>query len=312
MRRKYKRLAAFCCLSIGLIWTMTGCQMLGNSNKDSKVANVTEEKPPVEFISQDGLRSIMLPDDSWSVDEDTQDLCMFSSDSGLIMLTQTSGDEPVVPESEDDLKIILQKEGYNSKNYEVLEYEDWKIAELTSYRAVIKYDDPQATYAFGILYVTVIGDDEYMASAMLFSDDEAQMERVKESIYNYTSLPDKSQKDDKNALTPETIPKATPEPTPESTPEPTPEATPEPTPEATPEPTPEAAPESAPPAEPGPVIGTRVCAAAAYVRSAPDNASTILGTVEEAEVISVTAEVRNWYEISYAGSVGYVCKDYVQ
>lgn len=320
MGRKIQKRLAIGCLLAGLALSAAGCQ---KNTDENEAANILEDTPPVEFVSEDRLVSIVLPDESWSVDDSTEDLYMFSSSAGMIMLTKMSSAKPVVPESESDLKIILQKEGYNSENYEVIEYEDWKIAEMTSYRAVVKYNSSKSTYAYGILYATVIGEDEYMASAMLFSDNETQMEHVKKAVYQFKVQPDEADELEGEPL-PEPTAEVTPEPTPEAEPEseavpepeaePEPEPEPEPTPEPQPEPEPEPQPqpEPAPETEAVPASGTRICASAAYVRSGPNTDSPVVGTVTEGETITIVSEVRNWYGISYGGTVAYVCKDYIQ
>ena len=148
-----------------------------------------------------------------------------------------------------------------------------------------------------------------MASAMVTKEDEALMEALKSSVYEYSWEMEPS--DEKKEVTPE----VTPEATPEATPEPTPQATPEPTPETTPEPTPQATPEPAPPVPPEditPVSRSGYCHSPAYVRSGPDNTSSVVGSVEEGQTVTITGEIRNWYQISYGGGTAYVCKDYIQ
>jgi len=304
------------CGGLSLAGLISGCQKQENKDAAEEVSTEVKAEEPVEFISEDGSVSIQLPGESWKVNDNTGNLCMFSSEAGLIMLTKTTDAEIVIPESQEDVKKVLLKEGYNSENYEVVEYEDSKIADMTSYRTVIKYEDSKSPYIYGILYGTVINDREYMASAMLYTDNEEIVEQVRTSIYSFKVLKDEE------ALKPEEVQEPTATPTPEATPEVTAEATPEPTAEATPEPTAEATPEPVqettpePVQEPvagntNPVVGNRTCASAAYVRSGPDNHSPIIGTVSEGDELSVTGEVRNWYEISYGGMLGYVCKDYI-
>lgn len=313
MKLRMKTRALQLCTGLILMGVLAGCQPQDVLPKDKITAKTSEEKP-VAFTSEDGSVSIKLPGESWKTDENTENLCMFSSNEGIIMLTKTTDGEIVTPKSEEDIKKILQKEGYNSKNYDVIEYTDEQIANMSSYRSVIKYEDESSPYIYGVLYGTVIDNREYMACAMLYADSEELLEQMKTSIYSFKVLKDKE------VLQPEKAaetPLATPAPTPEATPLPTPEATPEPTPEvtleATMEPTPEAdpVPPPEPQANPNPVLGSKTCISSAYIRSGPDNQSPIIGTVSESEVISVTGEIRNWYEINYGGILGYVCKDYV-
>ena len=205
------------------------------------------------------------------------------------------------------------------------EFSRSEVAQMKSYRAVIRYTEENAVYSWGILNGILLGDDAYMASAMVTKEDEALMEALKSSVYEYSweMEPSDEKKEVTPEVTPEATPEATPEPTPQATPEPTPETTPEPTPQATPEPTPEAAPEPTPQATPEPappvppeditpVSRSGYCHSPAYVRSGPDNTSSVVGSVEEGQTVTITGEIRNWYQISYGGGTAYVCKDYIQ
>ena len=113
-------------------------------------------------------------------------------------------------------------------------------------------------------------------------------------------------------VTKEVTPEATPIPTPEATPVPTPEVTPAPTPEPTPAPTPEPAPAPATDEAVTPLSQGGLCISPAYIRTGPNTASTILGSLEAGDTVTITGEIRNWYQISYEGGTAFVCKDYMQ
>lgn len=267
-----------------------------------------------------------LPGGDWQMDEDDDTMKIFSSPEGIVMVTHTeNAADEMYPQTEEDIQTVLEIEGYDSEGYEVTEFSRSEVAQMKSYRAVIRYTEENAVYSWGILNGILLGDDVYMASAMVTKEDEALMEALKSSVYEYSWEMEPS--DEKKEVTPEVTPEATPEatpeptpqatpePTPETTPEPTPQATPEPTPQATPEPTPQATPEPAPPVPPEditPVSRSGYCHSPAYVRSGPDNTSSVVGSVEEGQTVTITGEIRNWYQISYGGGTAYVCKDYIQ
>lgn len=260
------------------------------------------------------------------MDEDDDTMKIFSSPEGIVMVTHTeNAADEMYPQTEEDIQTVLEIEGYDSEGYEVTEFSRSEVAQMKSYRAVIRYTEENAVYSWGILNGILLGDDVYMASAMVTKEDEALMEALKSSVYEYSweMEPSDEKKEVTPEVTPEATPEATPEPTPQATPEPTPETTPEPTPQATPEPTPEAAPEPTPQATPEPappvppeditpVSRSGYCHSPAYVRNGPDNTSSVVGSVEEGQTVTITGEIRNWYQISYGGGTAYVCKDYIQ
>lgn len=281
------------------IGILVGCGGAETANEPT-TANVDEEEgEPVKYTSKNGVMAIILPDDSWDVEEDSDSLYMFSSRHGVIMLSMMQDDNIVTPKSAKDLKRVLQKEGYDSEDFEVIEYSEQNIAMLKSYRAIVKYDKTKASYAYGVLYGTVLGDKEYMASAILYSDNDEQLEKVKTAIYSFEVYQDAELEVSDTPKVTVTL-EVTPEPTSEPTPEPTPTLTPEPTSEPTPEPTP----------TPGPV--TRLVKQSGNVRSAPnEDDSTVWGTISGGTEVLVYGQVNGWYEIEYNGERGYIYKRFI-
>lgn len=314
MRKGAMKKALLTLAAAGCAAAVTGC---------ARQENVQEEIPAMqEYVSEDGSLMLNLPGGDWQMDEDDDTMKIFSSPEGIVMVTHTeNAADEMYPQTEEDIQTVLEIEGYDSEGYEVTEFSRSEVAQMKSYRAVIRYTEENAVYSWGILNGILLGDDVYMASAMVTKEDEALMEALKSSVYEYSWEMEPS--DEKKEVTPEVTPEATPEPTPQATPEPTPEttpeptpqATPEPTPQATPEPTPQATPEPAPPVPPEditPVSRSGYCHSPAYVRSGPDNTSSVVGSVEEGQTVTITGEIRNWYQISYGGGTAYVCKDYIQ
>ena len=318
MRKGAMKKALLTLAAAGCAAAVTGC---------ARQENVQEEIPAMqEYVSEDGSLMLNLPGGDWQMDEDDDTMKIFSSPEGIVMVTHTeNAADEMYPQTEEDIQTVLEIEGYVSEGYEVTEFSRFEVAQMKSYRAVIRYTEENAVYSWGILNGILLGDDVYMASAMVTKEDEALMEALKSSVYEYSweMEPSDEKKEVTPEVTPEATPEATPEPTPQATPEPTPETTPEPTPQATPEPTPEAAPEPTPQATPEPappvppeditpVSRSGYCHSPAYVRSGPDNTSSVVGSVEEGQTVTITGEIRNWYQISYGGGTAYVCKDYIQ
>lgn len=318
MRKGAMKKALLTLAAAGCAAAVTGC---------ARQENVQEEIPAMqEYVSEDGSLMLNLPGGDWQMDEDDDTMKIFSSPEGIVMVTHTeNAADEMYPQTEEDIQTVLEIEGYDSEGYEVTEFSRFEVAQMKSYRAVIRYTEENAVYSWGILNGILLGDDVYMASAMVTKEDEALMEALKSSVYEYSweMEPSDEKKEVTPEVTPEATPEATPEPTPQATPEPIPETTPEPTPQATPEPTPEAAPEPTPQATPEPappvppeditpVSRSGYCHSPAYVRSGPDNTSSVVGSVEKGQTVTITGEIRNWYQISYGGGTAYVCKDYIQ
>ena len=102
--------------------------------------------------------------------------------------------------------------------------------------------------------------------------------------------------------TPDVIPTPTISPTPEPTVPPTPTPTPTPTPEPTPVPTPTPTPEPTP--EPVPTLNyfepyqLYVLGSGVYIREAPSKNASYVGYWNAGDVITVEAEIGDWYKLS--------------
>lgn len=295
MKRKKWKLIAFL-IVLGIVGTLGGCQ---GEKQEETMPTPEAMNNPVEFVSDSGKMSIMLPDDSWKMAEDTESLCMFSSKQGIIMLSKTQDTNLVVPESTEDVRKVLQKEGYSSENYEVIEYSEQNIDQLKSYRTVVRYEGDNVFYTYGILYGTILGDKEYMATAMLYGDDEAELERVKTSIYSFEVTPDEMTPEPTKELIPEATP--TPEATPEQQATPTAEPTPEPTPQPTPEPTPTP--------EPEPIW--RTVKQSGNLRTGPGDAYDLIMTISAGNDVLVYGQENGWYDCEYNGARGYLYKRFL-
>lgn len=295
-------------LMITGITLLTGCT--------APTEETTQEVFTSEYVTSDGSITVNLPGNDWQIDEETEDLYIFSSSDGLVMLSHSENAAgELYPDTESDLGMILDIEGYYSEGYEVAEFEQLSVGPMKSFKSVIKYIEKNAMYDCGILHGVLIGNDVYMASAMLTTDEASYVEAMKNSLFAYVWEMDEELM---NPVEIEPASTVTPEPTPEATPEPTPEATPEPTPEVTPEATPEPTPKPKRIVTPVPESDIKkiskegVCHSSAYVRNAPDNGSDVIGSVEEGQTVTITGEVRNWYRIQYSGEAAYVCKDYIK
>ena len=304
MKNKNGLLKAFL-IWLGLLGILVGCQGKAIEEQVDLIVNkVLDESSFIKYEASISPMKIMLPDDSWKVEEDSENLWMFASRHGIIMLSVTEDDAIVIPESVENIKSVLQKEGYNSEHYEVIEYSQQNIATLKSYRAVVKYDTSTASYAYGILYGTILDGKEYMASAMLYEDNQERLEQVKMAIYSFeVSLAEQ--------LDLEPIPESTLEPI--SEPEVEPELTPELEPEVEPEPTPELEPEIAlePTPEPTPEPVIRRTKQSGNLRNGPGDDYNLIVTIPSGSEVLVHGEVNGWYEIDYNGSSGYIYRRFI-
>jgi Uncharacterized protein with a bacterial SH3 domain homologue len=290
---------------LGLLGILVGCQGKAIEEQVAPIVNkVLDESSFIRYESNISPMKIMLPDDSWKAEEDSENLWMFASRHGIIMLSVTEDDAIVIPESAENIKSVLQKEGYNSEHYEVIEYSQQNIAALKSYRAVVKYDNSTASYAYGILYGTILDGKEYMASAMLYEDNQERLEQVKMAIYSFeVSLAEQLDLE----LIPE--PEVEPEIESESTPELEPEIEPASTPELEPEIVPESTPEPTPELDPEPVI--KRTKQSGNLRNGPGDDYNLIVTIPSGSEVLVHGQVNGWYEVDYNGSSGYIYRRFV-
>ena len=90
------------------------------------------------------------------------------------------------PQREEDIQTVLEIEGYDSEGYEVTEFSRSEVAQMKILSGSHPIHGRECSLFLGDSERILLGDDVYMASAMVTKEDEALMEALKSSVYEYS------------------------------------------------------------------------------------------------------------------------------
>ena len=98
----------------------------------------------VEYTSKDGTVKITLPDNTWKVTQDADEMRVFSSGSdAMINIVHASTDSAMktlsVQTTKEDLEAALTKQYSDSNAYDIQSFEKNTIGNVNTYRYVVKY-----------------------------------------------------------------------------------------------------------------------------------------------------------------------------
>ncbi len=247
----------------------------------------------VEYTSKDGTVKITLPDNTWKVTQDADEMRVFSSGSdAMINIVHASTESAMktlsIQKSKEELEAALTKQYSDANAYEIQSFEAKKVENVDVYRYVVKYNATARMWAYSVTYGIVASDQAYVITGTVTDDNTALLKAVEESVDSFTVLKDEELKKVTAATTNEPT---TGETTAETT------------------------------AQNG-TSSNETASLAAYgsnvtmyasdivnVRSGPGTDTEVVGGFSAGDPVTVTGETSGWYQVSVDGKSGYIRKD---
>lgn len=143
----------------------------------------------VPYVAKDGSLELTLPDKTWQNTVDTEGKLTFTSTAGVIDILRLKGEDLTnakIPATQEEYQTTLTTE--NPDNYEMVSFEADTNEGMRMYKAVVKYTDSDSTYKYSISYGSFAGDQGFICSAMIKSDDESVLEPIKNALYSFQIL----------------------------------------------------------------------------------------------------------------------------
>ena len=255
----------------------------------------------VEYTSKDGTVKITLPDNTWKVTQDADEMRVFSSGSdAMINIVHASTESAMktlsIQRTKEELDTALTKQYSDANAYEIQSFESNKVASVDVYRYVVKYNAAARMWAYSVTLGIVAPDQAYVITGTVTEDNSALLKAVEDSVDSFTVLKDETLKN-VTAMTTVT---------------------------GTPDTGETSAPASA-------AVDTNTTSAqensslAAYasssvmyasdtvnVRSGPGTDTDIIGGYTGGDPVTVTGETNGWYQVNVDGQNGYIRKDLLQ
>ena len=271
----------------------TNAPVVRVEEKETETESETKLITSVEYTSKDGTVKITLPDNTWKVTQDADEMRVFSSGSdAMINIVHASTESAMktlsIQKTKEELEAALTKQYSDANAYEIQSFEVKKADDVDIYRYVVKYNATARMWAYSVTYGIVAPDQAYVITGTVTEDNSALLKAVEDSVDSFTVLKDEKLKN-VTALT-------------------------------TVAGTPDTGETSASAANTGSTqengslasYGTNSTLYASdtvNVRSGPGTDTDVIGGFSAGDPVTVTGETNGWYQISANGQTGYIRKD---
>ena len=261
------------------------------------VESETETEAPklitsVEYTSKDGTVKITLPDNTWKVTQDADEMRVFSSASdAMINIVHASTDSAMktlsVQTTKEDLEAALTKQYSDSNAYDIQSFEKNTIGNVNTYRYVVKYNAAARMWAYSVTYGIVAPDQAYVITGTVTNDNSTLLKAVEDSVDSFTVLKDEELK----SVTGATVSGTTTQET--------------------------KAADATTSTQENTSLKAYSAATTLYsndtvnVRSGPGTDAEVIGGFGPGDAVMVIGETNNWYQVSVNGQTGYVRKDFL-
>ena len=247
----------------------------------------------VDYTSKDGTIKITLPDNTWKIGQDVDEMRVFQSGKDAMINivhanTESALNSLNVMTSQPELEASLTAQYADPNAFEVLSFVDAPVGAVHVYRYTVKYTSAARMWAYSVTNAIVAPDQAYVVVGSITEDNRSLLEAVQKSVSSFRVLKDETLK----AVTGEVITgtlQATPQPVKTDT-----------------------------------VSGDELQSLKNYgttttlvtldqinVRLAPGTDSDVLITLDPSVAVTVTGETANWYQVNVQGNTGYIRKDFL-
>lgn len=209
MLNRKVRIMVSLALSLAMVSLVPGCSRLKKDSavetesetqsetqemteSESETEKETELKTDISYTSQDKTIRITLPDSTWKVTQDADEMRVFSSGSAAMINIVHAADATAmknitVAKSEEELNTSLTKQYPAANAFEVVEFEQRSSSALNTYEYVVKYNST-SMWAYSITYGILAENEAYVISGTVTDDNKVLLEAVKKAVESFTVL----------------------------------------------------------------------------------------------------------------------------
>ncbi len=209
LNRRVKRVLLALGMSLAIVSLTTGCSMLKKQpetesetekqtekqtapESESETESEAELQTEIAYTSQDKSIQITLPDGTWKVTQDADEMRVFSSGSAAMINIVHAADQAQlknlsVSESEDALKESLTKQYPNANAFEVEDFKTSTSGTLTIYEYVVKYN-ATSMWAYSVTYGIFAEDEAYVVQGTVTDDNRVLLAAVQKSVESFKVL----------------------------------------------------------------------------------------------------------------------------
>lgn len=303
-----------------VVW-MTGCGQNRSANPEAvpesetqakeqtaaPVVRVTDQESEsetqklitsVEYTSKDGTVKITLPDNTWKVTQDADEMRVFSSGSdAMINIVHASTESAMktlsIQKTREDLDQALTRQYSDADAYEIQSFETKKVGNVDIYRYVVRYNAAARMWAYSVTYGIVAADQAYVITGTVTNDNSALLKAVEDAVDSFEVLKDEELKN----ITAVTTVTGTPDTM------------------GTSSQTKTGTDASASSSQENATLKQYGTGSVMYasdtvnVRSGPGTDTNVIGGFVAGNSVKVIGETNGWYQVDVGGQTGYIRKD---
>ncbi|MCD8023858.1 MAG: SH3 domain-containing protein [Lachnospiraceae bacterium] len=165
----------------------------------SETETETEFETDVAYISEDETIRIVLPDSTWKVTQDVDEMRVFSSESGAMINIVHAADESAMKNisamtSQEELEETLSSQYPEEDAFEILLFEERSSSTVVTYEYVVKYNYSTSMWAYSVTYALLSVDEDmaYVVTGTVTDDEEDVLEGVQDAVESFTVLDENS------------------------------------------------------------------------------------------------------------------------
>lgn len=306
MKNRSRYLVAVLALSLGIMTLAGGCGQKNEKETETETVQITESETESEtetetetepeldvaYTSQDKSIRIILPDSTWKVTQDVDEMRVFSSGAAMINIVHAVNESQMknlssVAKSEEELKENLTKQYPDANSFEIQSFVQKSTDTLDTYEYVVKYN-ATSMWAYAVTYGIMAEDQAYVVSGTVTDDNRTLLAAVVKAVESFTVLNDPAFN-------------LTADPAKETNQS-----------------------ESQNESEDGTTGADELNSLTDYgtastlyasdnvnIRQEPSTEAEILGSLSTGDQISVVGETSQWFKVNVNGTIGYISKQFL-
>ena len=206
--RNRRRFAGTLVLSLGLLLFAGGCDKEVVQETEKPVERLTEseiqtaepetqtETEPetnVAYTAQDKSVRITLPDSTWKVTQDVDEMRVFSGGTAMINIVHAADESQMkrnissVARSQEELERNLSNQYPEENAFKIESFESLSAGTLNTYEYVVSYNST-SMWAYAVTYGIIAKDQAYVVTGTVTDDNRPLLETVIKSVESFTVL----------------------------------------------------------------------------------------------------------------------------
>ena len=249
----------------------------------------------VDYTSKDGSIKITLPDNTWKVTQDVDEMRVFKSDPDATINIVHADNETTIKNQnictgKEELETWLSEQYPEENAYEVQEFVNGSFEDVQTYEYVVKYNTQARMWAYMVTYAIVKGNNEnaYVITGTIGDENQSLLEEVKKSVESFRVLNDETLK----TVTSEVV-SGTTQKTSETVSTNT------------------VSTQELTSLKDYGTTATLVTNDVVNVRMSPGTDADILTSLDKNAKVTVVGETDNWFKVDIQGNTGYIRKDFL-